>query len=386
MAKRPAQKRSHVYLRAGVYYTYFMLNGRRFRQSLKTGDKADAEIIAAKIHSDALLGKLTGKLPELTVSQALARYYTEHGQYLRSAADMLRWGAELQDGLGRKTLLSDLRAPGLATYAARRRLGLANRSVNIELQHLRAVVNRARDVWEVAAPKIDWKKVMLEEAGQREHVLSTEEEERLFAALRPDYHALVKFALLTGVRLDNVITLTWKQVDKRAGRIKFLVKSKKPGGDLHYVPITAAVAELLQAERGHNFERVFTYLCERNRHDRHKGVQQNKGERYPFTKNGWRKEWRRALEEAGITDFRFHDLRHTAATRALRAVGNLKTVQRMLGHQDIATTLRYTRSDTDDVRAAMEAVAKAHPPNTANGPPRVRLVDGRDPASDDDRK
>jgi hypothetical protein len=127
-----------------------MLNGLRFRQSLRTGDKAEAEIIAAKIYSDALLGKLTGKLPELTVSQALARYYSEHGQYLRSASDMLRWGEELQDGLGRKTLLSELRAPALATYAARRRLGLANRSVNIELQHLRAVINQARDVWEAA--------------------------------------------------------------------------------------------------------------------------------------------------------------------------------------------------------------------------------------------
>jgi integrase len=371
MAKRPRQKHSLVILRDGVYHTNFRINGHRFRQSLRTSDKAEAEIIAAKIRSDALLGKLTGKLPELTVSQALARYYTEHGQYLRSAADMLRWGEELQAGLGKQTLLSDLRAPALATYAARRRLGLANRSVNIELQHLRAVLNRARDVWEAAVAKIDWKKVMLEEAGQREHVLSGDEEERLFAALRPDYHGLVKFALLTGVRLHNVITLSWKQVDKRAGRIKFLVKSKKPGGDLHYVPITAALAELLAGERGHNFERVFTYLCERNRHDRHKGVLRNQGERYPFTRNGWRREWYRALDEAGISDFRFHDLRHTAATRALRAVGNLKTVQRMLGHKDIATTLRYTRSDTDDVRAAMEAVAKAHP-----APPRVRLVEG----------
>ena len=238
MAKRVMQKRSLVTLRDGFYHTNFRINGRRIRQSLRTSDKAQAEIIAAKIYSDALLGKLTGKLPELTLSLALSRYYSEHGQYLRAASDMLRWGEELQVGLGKKTLLSDLRAPELATYAARRRLGLANWSVKIELQHLRAVINRARDVSEVATPKIDWKKVMLEEAGQREHVLSYDEEERLFAALRPDYHALVQFALLTGARLDNVITLTWKQVDKRAGRIKFLVKSKKPGGDLHYVPIT----------------------------------------------------------------------------------------------------------------------------------------------------
>lgn len=58
----------------------------------------------------------------------------------------------------------------------------------------------------------------------------------------------------------------------------------------------------------------------------------------------------------GRKDFRYHDLRHTAGTRALRAFRDLKTVKRMLMHENIATTLRYTRSDIDDVRAAMEAV------------------------------
>ena len=76
------------------------------------------------------------------------------------------------------------------------------------------------------------------------------------------------------------------------------------------------------------------------------------GERYPFTKSGWRKQWSRALKAAGIEDFRFHDLRHTAATRTLRASGNMKAVQKMLGHSDITTTARYAHVMVDDVRAA----------------------------------
>jgi integrase len=116
------------------------------------------------------------------------------------------------------------------------------------------------------------------------------------------------------------------------------------------------VVAVLTSERGHHRDRVFTYLSHRTRHDPHAGVAQEKGRRYPFTLNGWRKEWKAALDAAGIRDFRFHDLRHTAATRALNAHRNLKTVQRMLGHKAIATTLRYTRSDVEDVRAAMEAV------------------------------
>ncbi len=58
---------------ASTYYENFTVKGHRFRRSLETDDKETAEILAAKIRSDALLGKLTGKKPELTLTQALAR-------------------------------------------------------------------------------------------------------------------------------------------------------------------------------------------------------------------------------------------------------------------------------------------------------------------------
>jgi integrase len=312
-----------------------------------------------------LLGKLTGRKPEHTLTQALGRYWIEHGQHVTTADGIKRLARALEKGLGKDVVLSDLTAARLVTYAVERRATLSNRSVNMELEHLRAVMRRARDVWDVAVANIEWKKVLLEETGEREHILSESEEERLFAALRADYHAMVRFALVSAVRLTNVIELSWPQVDWDEGVIRFRVKSKKPEGELHYLPLTPALATILSRERGRHPVRVFTYVCERNRRDPRTGAVQLKGERYPFTRNGWRKEWKLALTEAGVADFRFHDLRHTAATRTLRAFRDLKTVQRMLGHKSIATTLRYTRSAIEDVRAAMEAV------ETATAKPRV---------------
>lgn len=339
-------------------YENFTVRGHRFRRSLGTDDEETAEILAAKIRADALLGAATGKRPEYTLSQALGRYLSEHGQFLATADDIARIGKTLLAGIGKATLLSEIAPDTLATFIARRRARVSNRSVNIEIEHLRAVLNRAGVLWGVAVPvpALPWKALLLDESGEREHVLSEAEEERLFAALRPDFHGIVRFALLTGLRLANVIELSWRQVDWNARAIVFRVKSRRPDGDLHYVPITAGVAAILSLERGRHKDRVFTYVCERNRFDPRGGTHQRKGRRYPFTHDGWRNAWKSALDAAQISDFRFHDLRHTAATRALAAHRDLAAVRRMLGHKAIATTLRYTRTNLDDVRAAMEAV------------------------------
>jgi hypothetical protein len=112
------------------WYENFTVNGHRFRASLETDDREQAEIIAAKKRSDALLGKLTGKKAELTLSQALGRYLLEHGQYLASANDIRRMGKVLLAELGKHKLLHEITPADLAAYAARRRATLSNRSVN----------------------------------------------------------------------------------------------------------------------------------------------------------------------------------------------------------------------------------------------------------------
>lgn len=351
------RKRSLVARRPGspFWYENFTVNGRRFRGSLATDDKDTAEIIAAKNRSDALLGKLTGKKPEISLSQALGRYWLEHGQHLASADDVKRIGLRLITGLGKHSLLSEITPAALTTYAARRRATVANRSVNIELEHLRALIRRAATLWGVATPELPWKDLFLEESGEREHILSLDEETRLFTALRVDLRAMVRFALISGARLGNVIGLTWPQIDWDARTITWKVKSKRPGGRQHVLPLTPAMMAILSLERSKHPVFVFTYEARRNRYDPKLRKMQSRGRHDPFTMTGWRRAWAEALEKAGIADFRFHDLRHTAATRKLRATGKLTGVQKMLGHQDIATTLRYARTALDDVREMMES-------------------------------
>jgi integrase len=84
------------------------------------------------------------------------------------------------------------------------------------------------------------------------------------------------------------------------------------------------------------------------------------------------RSFKRYLEEAGIpTDVRFHDLRHTAGTLALRQGMPLHAVSKMLGHSDPAMTLRryaHVLEDMED-EGGRAMAAQARNPSTG-GPGR----------------
>ena len=61
----------------------------------------------------------------------------------------------------------------------------------------------------------------------------------------------------------------------------------------------------------------------------------------------------RACKCAGINGLRFHDLRHTAATRMVEGGANIVAVSRILGHADLKTTMRYAHLE-DSLKEAVE--------------------------------
>ena len=86
-----------------------------------------------------------------------------------------------------------------------------------------------------------------------------------------------------------------------------------------------------------------------------------RGRRYPFTQDNWRKAWQAVLGAAGVANLRWHDLRHTTATRLLKATGNLALVQHLLGHASVTTTMRYAHVMTEDLEAGMREVSRIFP-------------------------
>lgn len=241
-------------------------------------------------------------------------------------------------------------------------------TANRDLAHVRQVFNYMNELgFKMPSNMPTWKKLIDNEAetlAARTRHLSTEEEQSLWEAcykVKPDLIGFLEFLLLSGQRKAAIVGLTWGAIDWQAKSFKVLLKGKGKRKREHIVALTERMIEVLneqpRVEGKTNPEgRVFTYVCRRSRHNPEGlGYLRKKGERYPLSIGGWKKDWAEILDEAGLEDFRVHDLRHTNATRIVMAVRDIFAAKEALGHAQVGTTQRYVHADIEYQRDALQA-------------------------------
>lgn len=358
----------------GTYSYDFQLGGRRFSGSTgettlraaRQVEKARRAEAAAEISAESSLFS-----KDMVLSAATARYWQEVGQHHKNADNTMRSLTWLLEHFGEAKKLKELTDGDIAAMVAKRRgefvpsqrkpgkkyrkpeirKRVSNATVNrTATQPMREVCLRARDVWGVRVGEINWPAHMLDESQERVREATPAEEAAIMEELPNGYADAVEFTFLTGCRRMEVIGLIWTRVDFFSRQ--FIVLGK--GDKLRTIPMTKRTYEILWAQKGHHPEQVFTYLAQRT-------VKRGddlivKGQRYPMTESGLKTASRRAIARSGVKDFRFHDMRHTAATRVLRK-SNLRVVQKLLGHSDVKTTTKYAHAMMDDVLNALEAAS-----------------------------
>ncbi len=334
------------------YHFDFQFKGVRYHGSTGCQSKRDAERYERDQRTEVALG--TKVKPSLTIDQALGTFYAQKGRHEKdtSVPGQLK---RLTQMLGANKVIGDLTQLDMTVYVATRR-GMKARgketlisaaTVNRELELLRRIIAHFEDSYSM--PEIAWGKLMLKEPQERVRELSQAEEQRLFEQLPEDLAKVVDFAILSGQRRTAIITLLWSKVDFDKQEASVFTK----GGKWHTFPLTPRMMAII-ANRPKVAPQVFTYECERSAPAKQGNPPRVKGERYPFSKQGWTRKWRAALARAGVEDFRFHDLRHTAGSRVTRN-SNLKVTQKLLGHTKIETTARYAHVSDTDMRKAMAA-------------------------------
>ncbi len=145
-------------------------------------------------------------------------------------------------------------------------------------------------------------------------------------------------ALNTGMRRGEIMNLKWDSVDLRNG---YILVGQSKNGERREIPANAAVREVLSAiVRRLDTSYVF--------HDSKGKVM--KEVRHSFD---------RACRLAGIHGFRFHDLRHCAASFIAMSGVGLMAIKQILGHKTIAMTVRYSHLSPGHLRNAIAALDRA---------------------------
>lgn len=354
----------------------FQRRGLRFSGSTGLTDKRDAEKFEdaekakAKILIDRIEASASGPL---TIERACGRWWNEHGRHLNDPAikSRLDW---IVAQVGARTPLHAITDDTVARLVEARRLDVkrsgadqdgrplyreitANTVNKTTIVLLRRVLRRARDNWNATILREPvWKNHFLKETRRAVRELSAAEDLALDQVERHDYARLREFAEITGLRRGNLL-LTWTQVNFEQATVAVVTK----GGIPRILPLTRRAYEILWSRRGHHPEFVFTYVAQRTKKIPKGGALRIKGQRYPVTYSGFGSQKQRSWQKAGV-DARIHDLRHTTGMRTLRATGNLRLVQKLLGHTDIAITAKfYTDATLEDLRAGMETTATAAP-------------------------
>ena len=163
------------------------------------------------------------------------------------------------------------------------------------------------------------------------------EEENLYKAireLRPHIEDIVTTALQTMMRKGEIFGLKWFQVNFDYNIIR-IVESKS--GKARDIPISKKLLALLKS-----IPRTSEYVF----------VNPDTGKPYTDIKHSWKT----VCNAAGLKNFRFHDLRHTAITRMVEKGVPLPVVQELAGHTKIETTMRYIHTSSKQKLDAIEVL------------------------------
>lgn len=139
----------------------------------------------------------------------------------------------------------------------------------------------------------------------------------------------------------DILGLMWENIDFATSTITIKVKdSTKEGGKrIHTIPIIPQLERILQAQPKIN-KYVFNY----------------NGKPIADIKRSWHSifyDHNGKLRDPSLPYTNFHTLRHTAVTWILKATGDIRLAQKIVGHQDIKTTARYAHVLDEDKRTGL---------------------------------
>jgi len=341
---RPDGLREEVFMglfrRGRIWWFRISVRGKLIRESTGTEDKKLAKRVYDKVKGQIAEGKWFQRLPERSFQEMMEKFLDEHGSKKASYSTSMGHVKNMTAFFGNCSLFQI--TPRLINEYKNKRHsdGVKSATINRELATLKKAFNLALKEWEWIESNPVSRVSMEPEDNKRDRWLTLHEEERLLKACPHWLREIVIFAINTGMRLSEILELSWEAVDFFR---KTVTVFRSKNNERRTIPLNGAAIELLKSKAKVRLiktnlvfysPRVHKLLWKRN--------------------VSW--VFQTVTRRAGINDFRFHDLRHNFATRLVQAGVDLYKVQKLLGHKSPSMTQRYAHHCPESLRHAVEVL------------------------------
>ncbi len=338
-----------IHKRGKFWYAQFQIEGKTYLQSTKTTNKNQALAFERKLRNDVYSREYLGDKDPITLYEAL-------DAFLRTKEDTKNYRCLVSNIKTVKTYFE----PGTLFHSVGsadiERFVQKRKDEGSKSQTIHHSIHVIRGAWKYSKKlgyrvvDIEWP-VFKKEKGRLRY-LSMDEEKRLLDELHPlkafgdmgqqnpevwseekrqarqDNYDLVISLIDTGARYSEIAGIEKSKINLVDGSIE-LYRSKTDNYSVLYMT-----------------DRLYGVFKRR--------LSVNNGSKYVFTnkKGGPRNHAtiaiRKAMKRAGLNDIRLHDLRHTAASRLVQNGLSLLEVSKILGHSNIAMTMRYAHLESQE--------------------------------------
>lgn len=331
----------------GVYFVDYHVNGRRVRKVLGKVKRL-AELAAKEIEIKLERGQLGLETQKDTDIAKLFDEFRGYSLTRHSPATQKRYKAIIDNWLAFLkeypyiSKISQLNPKLFADYQAyRKKQGRANKTINTEVKCLQGIFNLAMD-WNYckANPGKGVDMLKLEVNKAPDFLTKTQCKKILEGA--DDFMRPILYTFLhTGMRKAELENLEWNDVDFDRKKIKIRYKDNwRPKTSEREIPINNGLMDVFLAQKakaGDGLSLVFP----------------RDGEK--IEPNYLRKKFMQLTKALGFGDITcVHTLRHTFASHLVMSGVDLPTVQKLMGHSDITTTMIYSHLADEHVERAVE--------------------------------
>ena len=335
-----------VYKKGKHWYIDYYVHGQRKRKKIGPS-KQVAELALKDVQVKIAKGEYLGIYEEKKILfKDFAEEYLEYSKANKATSSYDRDVTSVNVHLvpyfkGR--YLFNITTKMIEDYKTKRVKKVKPATVNKEIDAIKTMFRKATE-WGYAKSNPAAKVKKFKEPVKTPGYLTEEQAAKLLETCPKHLYALFATALNTGMRRGELFNLQWKDVSLSKRTIT--VQNKEDWHTKNYEPRVIPVNSFL-----------YETLRKHPRHIRSPYVFcKPDGTKYLTVRNSFE----RALEKAGIPHIPFHALRHTFASHLVMRGVDLSTVQKLLGHKDIKTTMRYAHLAPDHLKSAVERLGLGH--------------------------